>query len=668
MRYILLTFLIIYTFRAYGQQDDWQEALHQWMTAEDMEQSYGEEMMEQLAEMAQEKLNLNQATREQLEQLPFLTAQQVEEITEYLDRYRPMRTLNELLMITSLDTQRRLLLQHFVYVGEEQPRRVWPAYNDLMKYGKHRLTATVKIPMYERKGDHNGYYGYKYRHDIRYQFSYQSRIKFGLTGAQDSGEPFLANRNKMGYDHYAYYLQLRDMGRLEALNLGTFRVQLGMGLIMNTGFQLGKLASLQSLGRSAHILTAHTSRMQNGYLNGAGATIKIADQWRLTAFASYRALDATLNADGTMRTILRDGYHRTATELSKKGNSHESTLGASLGFRPAMKNGVAYARVNMVYSHFDRPLIPSKSNIYQRYAASGNNFLNISLDYGYNNSRLSMAGETAINRLGRLASIHTVSYKLNNGWSLMALHRYYGIQYTALHSRSFSEGGSTQNEHGGFLGVSWQPARSWLLTGYADYAHFGWARYQATAASDAFDMLLSLRHSHKDWTWEGRYRLHIRQRDNADKSMLTNRPEHRLRLRMNWEASAQWSLQTQADAVVTRVKEGGYSQGVMVGQHVAWKGHYCMAHASIGWFHTDDYDSSIYQYEQSVLHDFSFPSYYGHGLRYALMLKGNLGQRIVAEAKVGTTNYFNRPTIGSGLQEVAHSSTTDLLLSLQYKF
>lgn len=668
MKRFFFLFLTLYATFSYAQQGDWQEALHQWMTTEDMEQGYSEETMEQLAEMAEEKLNLNQATREQLEQLPFLTAQQVEELVEYLDRYKPMRSLSELYMIRSLDSDRRKLLCNFVIAGEEHPKRVWPTLKDLAQWGKHSLTATAKIPLYERKGDRDGYAGYKLRHDVRYQFNYQNRIKFGLTGAQDSGEPFFSGKNQWGYDHYAYYLQLRNMGRLEALNIGTFRVQMGLGMIMNTGFYLGKLASLQSLGRSTHILAAHTSRSPSGYLRGAGATVRIADQWRLTAFASYRALDATLNENGTARTLLTSGYHRTSTELSKKGNTHETTLGGSLGYRPTLQKGIAFLNVNMVYSHFDRRLQPTRGSLYQRYAAEGNGFLNASLDYGFHNSRLSIAGETAVSRQGALAMIHTMSYRLTEALTMMTLHRYYDKQYTALHSRSFGEGSSTQNEHGAYLGADWHPTRSWFVQGYLDYAHFEWPRYQTTATSDAFDALLAVRHTYKAWTCEGRYRLHIRQRDNARKTMIMNRPEHRLRLSLSYEPSAQWSLQSQADAINTRIKDGSYSQGFMVSQQATWKGRWFRLKANIGWFHTDDYDARIYQYEPSIQHDFSFPSYYGHGLRYALTFRGDISSKLMVEGKAGVTNYFDRSTIGSGLQEVDHSSITDLLISLRYKF
>ncbi len=80
-----------------SQSPSWEILLREWMTEEDIE--YGEDTFDQLSAIADNKLDLNQVTREDLEQLPFLSAQQIAGIVEYIDRYKPLRSLNELLMI-----------------------------------------------------------------------------------------------------------------------------------------------------------------------------------------------------------------------------------------------------------------------------------------------------------------------------------------------------------------------------------------------------------------------------------------------------------------------------------------------------------------------------------------------------------------------------------------
>ncbi|MBQ3699837.1 MAG: helix-hairpin-helix domain-containing protein [Prevotella sp.] len=672
--FLLLPLIVLSHVPTAVSQPSWEALFREWMTAEDVD--YGEETFELLSALAESKLNLNQVTREELEQLPFLSAQQIEDLMAYTDRYKPLRTLNELLMVESLDRDTRRLLKCFVCCDPiAAPSDRLPSLSSLLKDGRHTLLATVKIPMYERKGDSKAYLGYPYRHDLRYQFSYRDRIKFGLTGAQDAGEPFFANKNSWGYDYYSYYFQLRRQGRLEELNLGMYKVQLGMGLVMNTGFRLGKVAILQSLGRSSHVLTAHASRSSASYLRGAAATVRLARHWRLTAFASYRPLDATLNDDNqTVRTIVTDGYHRTATELAKKNNTHLADLGLRLGWKGQKFGGVASANVNVVYSHFDRTLVPyiasgspTVSQLYRRYALAGNDFLNASLDYSYTHHRVSLAGETAVNRNGALAALHTLSYRLTDQWSLMLLHRYYDKRYTAYHAYAFSEGSNVQNEHGLYLGAKWVPSRNTLLQAYLDYVYFPWARYQVSSGSESFDAFVLARSLlYNIVTVEARYRFHLRQRDNDNHTLLMNRYEHRARLRASLPLWSVLTLATQADAVMIDNRTAR-SRGLMVSQFASYQHRWLKLSANVGWFRTDDYDSRLYQYEPSVLYDFSFPVYYGHGLRYALTARADAG-RFMFSAKVGTTNYFDRAVISSGQQQVNRSSMTDLLLQLRMAF
>ena len=661
MKQLLILCLLLST-QLVAAQSSWQEALREWLTAEDMEESYAEELLEQLEERAQTPINLNQTSREELEALPFLTAQQVEDIMEYLDRYKPVRSLGELQMIKGLDYHTRRLLQHFVVAGEERKPSVWPTMDDLLKRGHHRITATGKIPFYERRGDRNGYLGYKYRHDLRYQYTLGNRIKAGITAAQDAGEPFFTNKNSWGYDQYNYYVQLRDFGRLEELNLGHYRVQMGLGLVMNTNFRLGKLAMLQTMGRSMHTLSAHSSRSVGDHLQGIAATVRLAKQWWVTAFASYQTIDATLNNNGSARTLLYSGYHRTPTEMEKKHNTGEADLGASIGW----KQGTLHINANAVYTHYDRPLQPQQNALYRTYAAQGNDFLNMSLDYGWNNHRWAFSGETALNKKGAVALIHTANCKVTDQLSLMLLHRYYDKRYTAQHANSFREGSSIQNEHGIYLGATWQPSRSLYLQGYADYAHFSWPRYQVSATSDAFDALLATRYSRKRWTWNLRYRMHIRQHDDDTKKLIVNQTSHRLRMAIDWSAASTLTLRTQGDGVVVS-EQGSNSRGVMVGQQVRWQQRWLKVTGTLAWFHSDDYDSRLYQYEPSMQYDFSFPAYYGHGIRYSLMAQADIGRHLALATKLGVTNYFDRSVIGTGQQQIDQSSMADLLVQLSIK-
>ena len=656
----LILLLTVATVRAQTERD-WQQMLHELMTVEDGESAEWEDTYELLNELADHPMDINTATREQLEALPFLTAMQVEGIMEYRYRYGSMKSLNELRLIPSLDHNRQQLLRCFVTIGEV-PEQSFPSLADIARYGHNELMGSLRLPMNERRGDRNGYLGYRYRHWLRYQFTYGDYVKLGVLGAQDAGEPFLANSNRSGYDFYSFYLQVRRLGRLESAVVGRYNVSTGMGLVMNNSFGLGKLASLENLGRNPSTLRAHSSRSSYNYLQGAAATVRLTKWLSATGFVSYRPLDATLNNDGSAATIVKTGYHRTPTEMGKKNNTHSTDLGANLVFR----NRGFHAGATAVYTHLDRPLQPNTATLYRRHYAAGSDFLNLSVDYGYTSRRLTVSGETATNRHGAIATLNTVSLQLSDELSLMALQRFYSYRYTSLYARSFSDGGNIQNESGVYLGAIWQPTTTLQLQAYADYAYFPWARYLVSQTSEATDFLLRAVYTPRRWTFQARYRLHNRQLDNDDKTALDNRHEHRARLSVGYAADCGLSSTTQADLAYTAFREN--DRGWALGQQLAWQKKWLQLFVSATWFHTDSYDSRIYIYERGLLYSFSFPMLYGHGLRYSFMARTDLSKSLMLTAKFGVTNYFDRSTTGTGLQQVDGSSLTDIDLQVRWKF
>ena len=648
-------------FTASAQQEhEWEEYLNEVLTIEDVGTAAWEELYEQLCELNQHPMDMNHASREQLEQLPFLSAQQVEDIMAYLYQYGPMKSLAELQMIRSLDYQRRRLLTFFVRIDDDEQKQGFPSLKTITQYGRHELMATAKIPFYERRGDNEVYKGWPYRHWLKYQFSYDDQVKAGLVGAQDAGEPFFANKNRWGYDYYSYYVQIKHWGRLESLVLGKYRVSMGMGLIANNGFTMGKLTSLQNLGRSTTTLRAHSSRSSADYLQGAGATMAIVKGLSLTGFLSYRAMDATLNKDGSATTIVTSGYHRTETELEKKDNLRNTTFGGNIRYQ---QHGI-HAGLNIIAAHLNRELKPNTSLLYRQHAAQGTDFMNFSADYGYIHHRFAFNGETAMNKNGALATINSLSLQCGNGVSLMALYRFYSFRYTSLYANSFSEGGSVQNESGVYLGVNWQPSPRLKVMAYSDYAYFPWAKYQISQSSHAFDNMLQVSYLRNRWTIDARYRLKVRQRDNEDKSALQSRTEYRGRLSLTYDGS--FSSRTQVD--YTQIVFRGQDRGWMVSQSLGYHHRWLKLSGGLGYFHTDSYDSRVYLYESGPLYSYGFSQFSGEGIRDWVMARAEISRRLILTAKFGTTDYFDRSVIGTSYQQIYGSSQSDLDLQVRWKF
>ena len=640
-----------------AQTRPWEAYLNEVMTQEDMASSTWEQTYDLLCELEEHPMDINQVTREQLEELPFLSAQQIEGIVEYLWRYGRMESLSELAMVRELDYAQRRLLSFFVYVGEEKPVPL-PTLKDIAKYGQNELMAYARVPFYIRKGDTDGYLGPKYRHWLRYQFTYGDQVKLGFVGSQDAGEPFFANQNKWGYDYYSFYLQLRNFRRLESLVLGNYRVSMGMGLVMNNSFSLGKMAMLQNLGRSSYTLRAHSSRSA-GSLFGAAATIDMGRHLKLTAFASYNPADATLNKDGTVSSILDTDYHRTETEMNKKHNLHPFKTGGCLRYNA---HGF-HLGMNALYTHLGRTLKPNTSTLYRQHYPQGTDFLNLSLDYGYASPKVALGGETATDRKGHLATINTASLRVSDVLSLMALQRFYSYAYSSLDAQSYSDGGRVQNESGIYLGLTWQPSLTLRLSAYSDYAYFAWAKYQVSQSSYSWDNLLQATWQKQRWTLTGRYRLRLRQKDDETKKHLINRWEHRGRLSADYAIATGLGGRMQIDGGWTTGEWGG-----MVSATLAYTRRWLRLNGGFGYFHTDSYNSRVYLYELGPLYTYSSQMFYGEGIRYWLMARANIGKHLALTAKIGISDYFDRTTIGSSYQQVDASSLSDVDLQARWKF
>ena len=647
----------------------WQQLLSDLSSSEDFEHVAWQDYEEDLEEMAQHPVNLNTATREELERVPFLTASQVEDILFYIYRYGQLKSMSELTLISSIDWYQRQLMSCFFYVADDRSKPAFPSLKNIAQYGKHEVMGMLKVPFYERKGDASGtggYLGYPYKHGLRYQFRYGNSVKLGFVASQDAGEPFFGGRNTMGYDFYSFYLQVKNLGRWKNITLGRYRLNVGLGLILNNDFGFGKLSALTSLGRSSScIIRGHSSRSSANYLQGAAATYTLLKGLELTGFLSYRQIDATLSADGGgIKTILKTGLHRTVNEIAKQKVASNTLVGGNISYRHQGWHigGTAF------YTSFSLPLTPNKSQLYKRFAPEGNAFWNASISYGYISHRLTLSGETATGDCGSIATLNAASYLCSDHFTLMALHRFYSARYYSLFSNSFSEGSDVQDENGVYLGFTWIPAHRWSITAYSDFAYFAWPKYQTKESTQNWDNLVNiLFQPSRVLTVGGRFRY-------KDKAGTTT---GRLRLYATI-SQKRWSAKTSLDYTMSQAEsamkneDDELSKGYMVSEHIGWEWKWKQLKGTLrgclGYFHTSDFASRIYAYEPGLLYQMSFGSYYGEGIRYALVARSEIGSHLLLIAKLGTTDYFDRSHISSGLQEISRSSQTDLEIQVKWKW
>ena len=95
-------------------QEAWEELAEQLIDEEGGEVFQWENNFEELSELRENPININTATKEQLERFPFLSDKLIENILYYLYKYGPMLSENELWMIEDINRQTIRCLQPFI--------------------------------------------------------------------------------------------------------------------------------------------------------------------------------------------------------------------------------------------------------------------------------------------------------------------------------------------------------------------------------------------------------------------------------------------------------------------------------------------------------------------------------------------------------------------------
>lgn len=455
-KYVSLCVSVIFTCLNVCAQSAWMEWEEQ--IGEEADLSSWEEQYENLSELAEHPFNINTVTKEELEQLPFLSDKMVENILYYVYKYGPLVSLNELWGVEGMDKQTQMFLKDFIYVGNSVEKQAF-SWKNLWKYNKQEVWMRTDIPLNEKAGyadiplgeeekfASKRYYGDPYYLNLRYKFQFQQKVYVSLVVEKDAGEPFFNLYNRKGFDFYNASVQLNDFGKLHTLVLGNYKASFGYGLVMNMGFSMGKYTSFSTLNRAGKGLSKYTSMNEANYLQGAGASWKWKNRWLLTGFVSFRNQDATVDNE-CITTLKTDGYHRLKKDMEKKNTVFNILVGSNLTYDGKYFEGGFTA----VYNVFNKVLNPAE-RLYNRYYPRGRYFYNVGVNYKWYRGKFVFSGETAVDKQGKVATLNQLTYSPVVNTSLIVINRYYDKKYQSLYANGFGENSRIQNETGLFIGL-----------------------------------------------------------------------------------------------------------------------------------------------------------------------------------------------------------------------
>jgi hypothetical protein len=495
---------------------------------------------------------------------------------------------------------------------------------------------------------------------VRYRISGRDYWDAGIAAEKDAGE--------RGVDYLNGYVRVKNAGVVNNLILGSYKAHLGLGLVFNNGFSLGKSAvTLPTLTRTAGF-TPHASTDEWNYLRGAAVQLRRGD-WFLLAAGSYRTLDGTLSGD-TLLSFKKDGLHRLPRDMEKR---RAVGLGSGLlSVRRSLRQG--HVAVNSAVHLFDKAWVPT-ARIYNRDAFRGRKMLSLSVDYLLRLARVTLRGEEAVAESGAVALLNIATFKPYRSNSFTLIHRYYGSRFHGFMNKSFSETTGIAGEHGVALLASLYPMPRLSFSGTVDIFKLTTPLASAAVPSSGYELRLQTTYQPTDkLDLIASYRLKNKYKTTSEAGdtlpVLTSYQQHRAELRLNALLSETFYLRSSAGCSFYRLGGGDVSRGVILSQSAGYRpgSGPLQVDLQATLFDTDDTYASVLLSEKSVLYSSGFSTLSGEGMRWSLNVRYDASRHLSISLKAAQTRYFDRETIGSGLELINSSVRSTLTAQLRLKF
>lgn len=640
-------------------------------------------LYEDLISAYEQKIDINKATVTDLNQLIFLSAEDVEAILAYRKNQGVFMSIYELQAVPGLSFEKISNLRHFISIESKSSiSNQKRAYNvDELKDGKSELFLKWKFDPERRRGfksvdgeapsfigDRNHIYG-------RYQYS-SSRVRYGGIYEKDPGEAYTNGTAETGLDYLSLHYQIENpTSWISQLNVGDFAVSYGQGLIAHSAFGLGKSSFTTSIKRGRSRIRAYNSVAENLAFRGAAVQIAPSNSnLSSSAFISYIPRDGNLDFSDSTRiteftSLQTSGLHRTTSERIDQDGVNELTAGASLTLEPLEKTRIS---AQVITHHYDKTFTAS-TRPFQLYRWSGDRLTNISIDYSTLIDGWNIYGEVARSSNGGWAHVHGVIKSLDPRLDIALLYRDYSPQYQSIYSNSFGESASTNNERGVYLGLEFRPSKQWSIRAFYDQWQNDWLRFRVDAPGTGREYLARIDYNvrrQKNYYIQYRY-----EQKDQNTSLVTPidfpvpQKTHRLRLHFNHHIGGGIQLRSRIEGSLYQ-KDNESERGILIYQDLVRRptGSPLSLSTRIAYFNVSDFDARIWAYENDLLLEYFTPSWSGEGLRYYVHMRYKFSSAIMGEIRWDQTKFLDREVISSGNTEIEGSFQSRIKAQIKWRF
>jgi hypothetical protein len=648
--------------------------------------------LEDLNYFFQHPLNLNRATREDLERLLILDDFQIQALLEHKMRTGRILSLYELQGIDGWDLNLIASIVPFIKVTDDgaRPRLTW---RSISQEGKHEAFARFQSIVEEQEGyspiddstlaasPNRRYLGSPLKVLTRYRFRYLNNISIGITAEKDAGEQFMAGANPRGFDFHSGHVYFGNYGKLKHAIIGDYQAQFGQGLNYWTGLAFGKSANIAGIKRTAREIAPYTSADENNFMRGAAATLQFG-KLEVTGFVSSKMVDANItvydslagNDDGLVSefsSFQLSGFHRTPGELEDKDAVRETNAGGHVRYsQDRFQLGVTGA-----YTRYSGD-ISGSSLLYRQFEPFSQSFFVGGFDYQFLIRNIIGFGEVSSRSDGGNAMLNGAIISLDPKLDVSVFQRSYSSSYSNPRSNAVGESSRNTNESGIYMGVSSKFTNQWTFNGYMDLFKFDWLRFRTDAPSNGKEYFAQLEFKpRRTFSAYARYRFEDKYENVSGTDQATTPIDvlHRQWFRLNWQYTLNktLSLRNRLEMVSVTMPNGENERGYLMYQDVVYKPKWPAKYQfklRYAMFDTKSYNSRIYAYEHDVLYSFSVPAYYFRGSRFYLIAAYDFARWGDITARFSQTYFSNQKENGSALNTIEGSTRTEVKVQVRVKF
>ena len=683
---VLLCF-IIYKGLSQNPLPDPNEIIQSWL--ESMEEAGKlpedfSEILDNLGHFRENPLNLNQASREDLEKLMFLSDFQVQSLLDYRKDHGPFLSLFELQLIYGFDSVTVAYLLPFVIAGDASADNHFYS-NNIISKGIHEVIIKEQRILQTPEGymeipdsvppEETGvrYPGSRDRLLVKYRYHYQKRLFYGLTMEKDAGEEFFSGSNRYGFDFYSAYIQANNIGPVKSILIGDYQVTAGQGLTLWAGPAFGKSFFPSALYKRQEPLKNYGSTDETLFFRGIAASVAIGN-FTCLAFFSHKSLDANITDTLSSGTIVfsgfkETGYHRTAAEINDEKAISETAAGGSFIYK---NHWLKIGSTLISYSYNATKQKPDA--LYRKYEFWGDQLVNAGLDYSLSFRKIQLFGETSWGNHA-FATLNGALLNAHQRVTFSLLQRYYDPQYYARYAGAVSENTSPCNENAVYFGTVFLPFRFWKLTAYADFFRFPWLTYtlrQPSSGSDLFvqadfkpdkNLIFYLRFRYKSM-------ITSYSDDSTPLKQAQNQNSTAIRLHCSYQVIQNLQLRSRAEFKTVCADSTGKANGFLLYQDLVYRFSKIPLQLSMRYmfYRTDDYDARIYAYEDDVLYSYSIPAFSDEGNRSYAMIRYDLNKNLTLWLKWAQTLVNDASSLGTGLDEIEGNAKSEIKLQVRWTF